>query len=118
MSNSATVAEALRILVPTLYLCAFIYLGALGGGHARARHLLVFGAAGAGGWMVLNEPSWAWLPPFITTDHWWILTLLGILALGILLFIDAIESSADVKWPWERAQDLWQWVLRVCSLAR
>ncbi|MDL5361336.1 hypothetical protein [Halalkalicoccus sp. NIPERK01] len=112
MTNAAWLADVLRLTVPSFYIASLIYLAALGGGHARKKHLLVFAAAGVSGYMVLNQPAWEWVPSWITTDHWLIVALVAILVLGLLLFADAIESSSDLKWPWERVGDLWRWVKR------
>lgn len=110
ISNAAWLAGVLQEAVPAFYIAGAIYLAALGGGHAKPQHLIAFSITGFGGYMLLNEPAWWFLPGWLTSAHWWIVALVGVLLLGIWLFADAIESSPGLKWPWERARDLWQWI--------
>lgn len=106
---------ALRQIVPMFYLGAALYLG-LEGGHRRIInwcYILVFGGFGVASYMLLNEPGYGWIPPWVSAEVWLIVVLIVLFLLGIMLFLAAIELQdldPPQKWLREQYQAIINWL--------
>ena len=105
MSETETlliVAALLSEWVPLIFLAYALYLG-LEGSTLRPlnwAYIVLFGAFGTAGYMVLNKPTFDWAPLWATTEFWLSIALLVILIMGTLVFLTAIETQ-DLDTPGE-----------------
>lgn len=93
-------ATILMRIVPGIYLFMAIYIGAFGKRTQRnLGYIVLFGTFGASCYMVLNQPAYTWFPIWFTSVNWMIVALLGLLMIGVVTFLMAIEAE-DVESPW------------------
>lgn len=137
MADAGWMATMLRQAVPGFYILAALYIassrtrddeaeadetnGAINGAvvpipsiFLRTAYAMLFGIVGIFGYLVLNEPAFGWFPPWFAKNVWEIMALVGVLGVGVALFIATIESQRLVS-PTQRAGELWRWLLNFFS---
>lgn len=96
--------DFLRLAVPGAYLFMCLYIGFVGYTSMESWiYLITFGSFGLSSYMLLNEPDVLWIPLWITSRHWFVVSMITLLLVGVLLFITAMKSQ-DLDWPWEIAR--------------
>lgn len=103
-----TTTTVLKQLVPLLYLIMALFLGVSGKkGRLIWVYIVGLGSFGIGSYMVLNEPEFISVPPWLTDEVWFVVSMVSILMIGLLLFYTAITSQ-DIDWPWEAVPHLYE----------
>lgn len=132
MADAGWIATILRQAVPGFYILAALYIASSrtrddeaeaseakenSNGAAipipriflRTAYAMLFGIVGIFGYLVLNEPAVGWFPPWFAKNIWEIMALVGVLGMGVALFIATIDSHRLVS-PTQRAGELWRWL--------